>query len=104
SARHHHTRDQHSFPTRRSSDLDTTALRETLQDKLSRKALPEELLPRLRTACEQLTRLYRPIIEAGLLTETFFDDVRDEVARELRDRKSTRLNSSHGSISYAVFC
>src|SRR5207245_11180899 len=23
---------------------------------------------------------------------------------EIRDRKSTRLNSSHGSISYAVFC
>src|SRR5207245_10126814 len=23
---------------------------------------------------------------------------------KLRDRKSTRLNSSHGSISYAVFC
>src|SRR6266542_4860854 len=26
------------------------------------------------------------------------------VQREARDRKSTRLNSSHGSISYAVFC
>src|SRR2546422_8559076 len=25
-------------------------------------------------------------------------------AREWRDRKSTRLNSSHGYISYAVFC
>src|SRR5207245_11407390 len=25
-------------------------------------------------------------------------------ARSLSDRKSTRLNSSHGSISYAVFC
>src|SRR5690348_18046510 len=25
-------------------------------------------------------------------------------ARSLRDRKSTRLNSSHPSISYAVFC
>src|SRR3989337_3893032 len=25
-------------------------------------------------------------------------------AYPLRDRKSTRLNSSHGSISYAVFC
>src|SRR5207245_10531837 len=24
--------------------------------------------------------------------------------RSLQDRKSTRLNSSHGSISYAVFC
>src|SRR3712207_7134285 len=25
-------------------------------------------------------------------------------ARDLRDRKSTRLNSSHANISYAVFC
>src|SRR5690606_11820791 len=28
----------------------------------------------------------------------------DEAARRLRDRKSTRLNSSHVKISYAVFC
>src|SRR5216684_7072705 len=27
-----------------------------------------------------------------------------ESASPLRDRKSTRLNSSHGYISYAVFC
>src|SRR5207245_8249059 len=27
-----------------------------------------------------------------------------DVTDTLRDRKSTRLNSSHGSISYAVFC
>src|SRR5207245_10802714 len=27
-----------------------------------------------------------------------------ERASQKRDRKSTRLNSSHGSISYAVFC
>src|SRR6266487_6295358 len=27
-----------------------------------------------------------------------------ECAREILDRKSTRLNSSHPSISYAVFC
>src|SRR2546429_6433607 len=26
------------------------------------------------------------------------------IASSLRDRKSTRLNSSHGYISYAVFC
>ncbi len=60
------------------------ALRKALLDTLSRDALPEGLVPRLLTACAQLTRLYRPIVEAGLLTETFFDDVRDEVARELR--------------------
>src|SRR2546422_8518599 len=27
-----------------------------------------------------------------------------EAGRDQRDRKSTRLNSSHGYISYAVFC
>src|SRR5256884_1268315 len=27
-----------------------------------------------------------------------------QLPAELRDRKSTRLNSSHGYISYAVFC
>src|SRR3989449_4684547 len=29
---------------------------------------------------------------------------RPEAADAVRDRKSTRLNSSHGYISYAVFC
>src|SRR2546422_1740161 len=29
---------------------------------------------------------------------------RERAWGELRDRKSTRLNSSHGYISYAVFC
>src|SRR5207245_9404540 len=47
--------------------------------------------------------------EAGLLAERGVAGQRVRVrpfavlARQL-DRKSTRLNSSHGSISYAVFC
>src|SRR3712207_7926023 len=33
------------------------------------------------------------------------DDVREHrTGMELEDRKSTRLNSSHANISYAVFC
>src|SRR2546430_5704013 len=37
------------------------------------------------------------------------DDIEPETARKIRpgvviDRKSTRLNSSHSQISYAVFC
>src|SRR2546429_2882479 len=32
------------------------------------------------------------------------DHRRRRTRRELPDRKSTRLNSSHGYISYAVFC
>src|SRR2546427_5094847 len=31
-------------------------------------------------------------------------DGRSSLADNLRDRKSTRLNSSHSQISYAVFC
>src|SRR5215470_19056866 len=32
------------------------------------------------------------------------DSLLASVDRDQRERKSTRLNSSHGSISYAVFC
>src|SRR5690606_41225578 len=32
------------------------------------------------------------------------DDVRGGIRRAAQDRKSTRLNSSHVKISYAVFC
>src|SRR5258707_12049941 len=32
------------------------------------------------------------------------DVVSEELGDGLRDRKSTRLNSSHANISYAVFC
>src|SRR2546430_8265618 len=45
-------------------------------------------------------------------TPRFYFDIRKELGHELlanveveaRDRKSTRLNSSHSQISYAVFC
>src|SRR3712207_6971213 len=36
------------------------------------------------------------------VTKAPFDDVR--VRQAIADRKSTRLNSSHANISYAVFC
>src|SRR5437762_6045852 len=39
--------------------------------------------------------------KAGALYQAFPPD---EARRLLRDRKSTRLNSSHRCISYAVFC
>src|SRR2546430_11351412 len=32
------------------------------------------------------------------------DELLEEMARSMADRKSTRLNSSHSQISYAVFC
>src|SRR3712207_7032533 len=41
----------------------------------------------------------------GSIVEEFFDVGQSRsVTWDRRDRKSTRLNSSHANISYAVFC
>src|SRR2546427_1091338 len=54
-----------------------------------------------------LTMLRRP--EAGFSGDIHFLEVQIQLSRTLiapktGDRKSTRLNSSHSQISYAVFC
>src|SRR2546422_8561098 len=57
---------------------------------------------RARDALEALERLG---LERGVLRDVVHDHLEGLGATELlRDRKSTRLNSSHGYISYAVFC
>src|SRR3712207_8066687 len=47
-------------------------------------------------------------LDAGDVERGQPDHLRDDAAahgeRPVRDRKSTRLNSSHANISYAVFC
>src|SRR5207248_8527048 len=40
----------------------------------------------------------------ALWTADFRSDERFTTSPKIRDRKSTRLNSSHRTISYAVFC
>src|SRR2546430_7212409 len=57
------------------------------------------------------TTLFRSSFEGGDLGAQFeFGQAKSRVAKPLdavrhaRDRKSTRLNSSHSQISYAVFC
>src|SRR6266478_6775542 len=45
-------------------------------------------------------RLDEPVIVLGDAA----DQIHSPYARRIRDRKSTRLNSSHSQISYAVFC
>src|SRR2546430_5912218 len=51
------------------------------------------------------TTLFRSLIRRARPPLRPADElVRDAPARDERDRKSTRLNSSHSQISYAVFC
>src|SRR5947208_8412207 len=72
--------DLHSFPTRRSSDLVTVLVHETT----ARAAI-----------------ILNPILRFFLKRMAEFPAPRHA---RLADRKSTRLNSSHQIISYAVFC
>src|SRR5438034_6505177 len=69
------------FPTRRSSDLDD-------RDRAAR-ARALHRAARLRPAQQH---------------DRDVQDHRRRALRDPRDRKSTRLNSSHTVISYAVFC
>src|SRR5947209_10495870 len=52
------------------------------------------------------TTLFRSRLDAAAAGERQrgADQLAFELAAQLLDRKSTRLNSSHANISYAVFC
>src|SRR5207248_5381984 len=85
----------HSFPTRRSSDLVPSRITSARSRKphffTPAQHLPSSLAP-------FLIRSSRSIVPAA---------IRDHSCSRRyprSDRKSTRLNSSHRTISYAVFC
>src|SRR3989449_10296778 len=65
----------------------------------------EVFLPRVRVSSRRRDRrkiLARPLFPGYVFLR--FAASREGYIRVARDRKSTRLNSSHGYISYAVFC
>src|SRR3989449_4721821 len=69
----------------------------------SRKLVQEEVKPRLQQLYGEVLGITRAVVrEAKAAVESIEGQV-SSVGAGL-DRKSTRLNSSHGYISYAVFC
>src|SRR5207253_10006055 len=91
----------HSFPTRRSSDLPASDVLRDRQVVSERLAAGAGLLPRQAQApsLTPLTSSTSTVLVAGLTSSSAsLMDLRT------RDRKSTRLNSSHVAISYAVVC
>src|SRR5207302_10453288 len=90
----------HSFPTRRSSDL-----RAQVIGKNQSQTLPVLLHHRPNDAI----KIEAPAAAIPLWPRFGMDHVCPDVKLGRRkinhqDRKSTRLNSSHVKISYAVFC
>src|SRR5687768_18245625 len=85
-----------SFPTRRSSDLIERALRVQPDDPVILFYLGLSL--RLQEKNDEA----RAAIDRALANDPPAE-LREQI-EAFRDRKSTRLNSSHGYISYAVFC
>src|SRR5207249_8494302 len=83
-----HHRALHSFPTRRSSDLVAEGRDEGERTLAEHGATPIRYLDALGVLGPRMIGVHC----------VWLDEVADG------DRKSTRLNSSHVSISYAVFC
>src|SRR5699024_12760569 len=96
--------DLRSFPTRRSSDLHRLS---ALYNPVAHKVF-EDLGKTLARTYSEHAHLLLFRLELGLKLPVLLEHVLYlypvELAQLERDRKSTRLNSSHVSISYAVFC
>src|SRR5690606_40507710 len=91
---HSHT---HSLPTRRSSDLKTQAAAPILDEF--------DHITKVRNRTDTSIRFETDIDTT--IRDFYWNYARDLVKVDTtseRDRKSTRLNSSHVKISYAVFC
>src|SRR5690606_40658071 len=83
----------HSFPTRRSSDL----FRTPAADDVRRSPRELAAIKRYGVGPQEFYGLW------GTTQGATSADEQDGFDR-WKDRKSTRLNSSHVKISYAVFC
>src|SRR5437868_2540992 len=96
-------RDLHSFPTRRSSDLFRVE-----QTAVQGPYAVEEITDALRRLDEDPEVDVIVIARGGGSLEDLLPFSDESLVRAVAacrtDRKSTRLNSSHVSISYAVFC
>src|SRR5689334_24611732 len=87
-----------------SKDPSTPAYWEDQLDAAQRPSEKVRVLETLRSS-KRLDKRFAPMLNARLASEKS-PETRAVIARALGelDRKSTRLNSSHSSISYAVFC
>src|SRR5690606_39699165 len=97
-------RDLPAFPSRRSSDLVVDGLVGQVEEILGGSAeagdLVNDVVEDIAAAVEQVEDVLGGIAGEEIIAPV--DEVTDQVVDIVGDRKSTRLNSSHVKISYAV--
>src|SRR5690606_42027218 len=86
------------FPTRRSSDLKVS-----FEQKPFRRSMMQTWGGEVIASPSNMTETGRKILAADPNNQGSLGIAISEAVEEA-DRKSTRLNSSHVKISYAVFC
>src|SRR5688572_32032194 len=79
----------------------TTLFRSAEFRKYGRNRLAEGKLPACAEMCSTKALLGG---DADVIADIYRNRVLKRTSRRRPDRKSTRLNSSHSQISYAVFC
>src|SRR5690606_40790903 len=93
---------RHSFPTRRSSDLPLHPVTKFQQKGES------QLNNRIRAITRHISHhdamLRGVVCVDNVISRSGYADIFQSGQLSEEDRKSTRLNSSHVKISYAVFC
>src|SRR5699024_12716751 len=97
-----HHRDLHSFPTRRSSDLYDPNI-------FLNADIPLAIVPFASSPLCPLKAFFSASSCSFIIISCNCSNLSTSpcvhcTSNFLQDRKSTRLNSSHVSISYAVFC
>src|SRR5207244_12768648 len=97
----HPTLNPHSFPTRRSSDLSGDDTLQKVSPMKIRAALLIVVAALVLAVALPSTAQAR---SCGRVAGTKIVTHGGLSCKTARDRKSTRLNSSHQIISYAVFC
>src|SRR5207253_10337666 len=90
-----HNRDLHSFPTRRSSDLYIQGF--------ALWHVGNNIIHHYIGIVAFSQALHQCTADKASTHDGYFTSHRNILSLE-KDRKSTRLNSSHVAISYAVFC
>src|SRR5207248_10877655 len=100
----YHHRHLHSFPTRRSSDLSKCSHESAIGIADQQFWLPAADLKRIAVKETAIVVVKAESVARSQWNGAIGLTQEEQISVLDEDRKSTRLNSSHRTISYAVFC